>query len=432
MDPQNSPILSAPSGSPPPAERAPGRPNSSWSVTSPPPLVASGVGGGTIQHEAEKKPASDRRRTPATSSPRSSSATSKQTSKPTPSNASCSSTSLRAWPVHSSQGLPEDTGGGPITSAAAAHRRPDVCIRGPSTCGWRGREPVKRVSRPFARGLDMDVGLRTCRTPSRPVPESDLAGWGLGLRLRHGHRPRQPRRKDEHTVLSRCGRGSSGARGNDFFAATRIPCSTERIEALEVQGKHVFAAPHRDVIMVTGSEDEAGPASHWQSRSPSRWPGPRPMSALLYIRTATGWAPYVPATGPARTVGTGVWPRPYDASLYQEQKQLLGQVVRGDRQGTCSWRPFNVYAREGEEAFTLGTLGKGRAHVASGDRVDRTHGHGAARGQPDARRVPEPRRARRGGLRASRGTCFPERCSDRGLPDPRRAPASSRLRHGPL
>ncbi|MBN1766834.1 MAG: DUF1444 family protein, partial [Sedimentisphaerales bacterium] len=95
---------------------------------------------------------------------------------------------------------------------------------------------------------------------------------------------------------------------------------------MKVKGDHVVTIPHRDRLMITGSEDEQGLVRMAQETKKEYLENPRRLTALAFRLNDDTWQPYVPAPDhPAyplfRELHIIYW-----ANVYNEQKQLLDKL----------------------------------------------------------------------------------------------------------
>jgi hypothetical protein len=122
----------------------------------------------------------------------------------------------------------------------------------------------------------------------------------------------------------------------DNYDASRLVLP-ELLMRFEVEGDLVAAAPNRDVLVLTGSEDAAGLA-FLCSLVEEQMEKPRPLSALAVRLDGTTWLPFLPDP---------------DSPLYERFKllQVRSAMQDHDEQAEC----LNaLHERTGEDVFVAG------------------------------------------------------------------------------
>jgi uncharacterized protein YtpQ (UPF0354 family) len=138
------------------------------------------------------------------------------------------------------------------------------------------------------------------------------------------------RNLEEATVsCAKIGDGVYAIGSGDTYDASRITL-VERIQSLEVSGKHVVLVPSRDSLFITGSDDEAGLAM-MAAMAEKPLEEPYSLSAVPLILEDGAWQDWIPPeTHPVHGKFKELelkWIGP----LYEEQKKLLDAVH--ERQG---------------------------------------------------------------------------------------------------
>jgi len=150
--------------------------------------------------------------------------------------------------------------------------------------------PDEVAARSFADGLD--VGLVYDMPDMRmALFDSHVATWGLtfdqALAIAHDNLLRQ---SDADFVQMTDGYYQGP--WDDAYGATRL-ILTEKVRKLSVKGDHVAAIPNRDMLIVTGSDDQDGLARAVAAVEQGVG-GARPISARLFRLAGENWVPFVP------------------------------------------------------------------------------------------------------------------------------------------
>jgi len=111
------------------------------------------------------------------------------------------------------------------------------------------------------------------------------------------------------------------AASEDVYNASRILLA-DKIRKLKVQGRHVAAIPHRETLIITGSEDVKGLEMLAQFIDEAR-EQPRFQSGITLVLEDDGWAPFLP---PEDSPAYPAMHKQFIGTLfrdYAEQKELL-------------------------------------------------------------------------------------------------------------
>ena len=126
----------------------------------------------------------------------------------------------------------------------------------------------------------------------------------------------------------------------DNYASSRLLLE-EVVRRCRVHGEPVVLVPHRDLLLITGSEDEDG-LSQVAERAQKALMAPRALDGRALRLTSKGWRPFMPerlsnAWGPFRTLELFTRARDYD-----EQTQRLEKLhdERGEDIFVAAYTPY--------------------------------------------------------------------------------------------
>lgn len=118
---------------------------------------------------------------------------------------------------------------------------------------------------------------------------------------------------------------------HDTHDATRLFLH-DLVWQLEVKGSHVAMVPDRNVLLVTGSEDDEGLERITAEARHILGSSPRAMSGLAFVLVGSSWEPFVPAGKASACAGLRLLAIEHMGGLYGEQKELLDAL--NERSGT--------------------------------------------------------------------------------------------------
>lgn len=176
--------------------------------------------------------------------------------------------------------------------------------------------------RPLGGALAVTLVRDTPHAMEYLSPEA-LAKWGTTFEEALAQAT-QNLRRESNEPLEQLGPGACGSKWDDSYAASRMLLD-EVVRRCVVRGDPVVMVPHRDMLLITGTEEPEG-LSLAAERAEVFFRLPRSVDGRALRRTARGWEPFMPApTSPAWTPLR----RLAVASLareYAEQKERLEQV----------------------------------------------------------------------------------------------------------
>ncbi|MFA5951856.1 MAG: DUF1444 family protein [Hyphomicrobium sp.] len=140
---------------------------------------------------------------------------------------------------------------------------------------------------------------------------------------------------------------------SDGYDASRL-LLTDVISSLPVRGMPVAMAPHRDVLLVTGADDEAG-LEAMTGVGQSLLGGPRPLSALTFSLVGDTWRDFVPDPSRPEQKGLAELQEAQASIDYDVQKALLD--ARHAKTGDDIFVATHWLRRERETGGLLGSFG---------------------------------------------------------------------------
>ncbi len=176
--------------------------------------------------------------------------------------------------------------------------------------------------RQIAPGMVMLLALDRANSVMR-ITEEHLRKWGVDADMVFGVAQANLRKRSTKGLVSLSPSVFTSDWG-DTYGSSRV-LLTELFRSLPVKGAPIVMLPNRDVLLVTGSHDEAGLRllAEYARRVLN---DPRPLTARTLRLEGEAWCEYIPDTG-----------RPGEAELrevqeihagreYAEQKELLDKI----------------------------------------------------------------------------------------------------------
>lgn len=154
---------------------------------------------------------------------------------------------------------------------------------------------------------------------SSSVPPSMLEKWGVSV-----YEALEAARENLDATLegyAKLGDGLYIVKTGDSYDAARLAL-VDRIRGMEVTGQHVAMVPNRDVLLVTGSEDDTSLAM-MIALAEQGLTEPYPLSGVPLILGEDGWADWTPPRDHAFSRAFRDMELNWIGPMYTEQKKLL-------------------------------------------------------------------------------------------------------------
>ena len=183
-------------------------------------------------------------------------------------------------------------------------------------------EPPRDVSRVIAPDLAMGLVYDQPET-FRWIRQADLSSWGLGFNDAIGIATENLRRRSA-SDFERLGAGTYRSPWRDSYDASRL-ILLDRIQNLDVRGRHVAIVPNRDTLLITGSDDASG-LNLIVKEAIAALHAPRFMTGAAMTLSGEEWVPYLPASdSPSRHDFKGLRDVTY-RDAYAAQADLLRKL----------------------------------------------------------------------------------------------------------
>ncbi|HLM46092.1 MAG TPA: hypothetical protein VK458_19635 [Myxococcaceae bacterium] len=173
----------------------------------------------------------------------------------------------------------------------------------------------------------------------RYLGPNELARWGVSFEQALGIAMGNLRPRSTEP-LEQLAPGTCKAPWEDSYAASRMLLD-EVVRRCKVRGEPVVVVPHRDLLLITGSEDEDG-LRQVAEKSLRALMAPRALDGRAMCLTAKGWVPFMPerlsnAWGGLRKLELFTRARDYD-----EQTQRLEKLYeeRGEDVFVAAFTPY--------------------------------------------------------------------------------------------
>src|SRR3569833_2920850 len=190
-----------------------------------------------------------------------------------------------------------------------------------------GRAAVEIEQRTFADGhLTLEVVIDTAQYTKSIQPQS-LVDWGLTFDDALGIANENLKKRSTTGGFEELQPGLYRSTWRDTFDASRIHLS-DFMSMLEVKGRYVAMVPNRDVLIVTGENDEDGLAAMAKIAA-EVLNQPRPMSGLAF-RLDSGWVPFLPPDGHPAAKALKELHVQSMGQVYAEQKAVMDHINEKD------------------------------------------------------------------------------------------------------
>jgi hypothetical protein len=128
----------------------------------------------------------------------------------------------------------------------------------------------------------------------RYIGPEQLAQWGVTFDTAYAHALENLRRRSPEPLES-LAPGTCRSTWDDNYAASRMLLE-EVLRSCPVRGQPVVLLPNRDLLLVTGSQDEQGLLliAEWAEHALNN---PRPLDGRALRLTPEGWVPFLPKRG---------------------------------------------------------------------------------------------------------------------------------------
>jgi hypothetical protein len=174
-----------------------------------------------------------------------------------------------------------------------------------------------------------------------------LSQWGVSTDKAFADAMDNLRRQSQEPLVT-LAPGLCTATWEDSYASSRVLLE-EVIRRCKVRGEPVVLLPNRDVLLLTGSEDEQGLLEAAQ-RAQAALESPRPMDGRALRRSPKGWLPFLP---PRSSKAWAAFRKLHVLSLareYEDQRQHLMSAQEPD----AFIASFKLYENKQGHAFSMG------------------------------------------------------------------------------
>ncbi|MCY1082789.1 hypothetical protein [Archangium lansingense] len=151
----------------------------------------------------------------------------------------------------------------------------------------------------------------------RYIHPGDLERWGVSFDEAYAHALANLRARSREPLVS-IGPGVCAAAWGDSYSPSRLLLD-EVVKRCLVRGEPVVLAPGRDLLLITGAQDEQG-LRQVAELAAEALEAPRPMDGRALRRTASGWVPFLPARASAS------WPALHRLALRSEVRDYADQT----------------------------------------------------------------------------------------------------------
>jgi hypothetical protein len=125
----------------------------------------------------------------------------------------------------------------------------------------------------------------------RYLHPEDLERWGVSFDTAYAHALANLRARSREPLVS-ISPGVCAAAWGDSYSPSRMLLD-EVVKRCQVRGEPVVLAPGRDLLLITGAQDEQG-LQQVAELAAEALEAPRPMDGRALRRTASGWVPFLP------------------------------------------------------------------------------------------------------------------------------------------
>jgi len=156
----------------------------------------------------------------------------------------------------------------------------------------------------------------------RYITSDQLASWGVSFEQASAVALENLRRRSTES-LETLAPGTCRSSWADSYAASRLLLD-EVLRRCPVKGQPVVLIPNRDLLLLTGSQDEQGQLliAQWAEHALAT---PRPLDGRALRRTSEGWVPFLPERGSEARLAFHRLAMSSEARDYSEQEQRLDQ-----------------------------------------------------------------------------------------------------------